>query len=128
MYIYDIVVYATTLKLKAFFDRLKTNQLQLQNPASAKESLMFMSCHKWTQSPAKSRNNRSSFELSQTSSKHIKQFLGFAGYYRRFVKDFSKVALLLKKDTSFVWSDQQPVAFDTVNLSLMQYIYGTRYR
>ena len=38
----------------------------------------------------------------------IRQFLGLAGYYRRFIPDFSKIAQqmtkLLQKDVKFVWS------------------------
>ena len=39
--------------------------------------------------------------------KTIRQFLGHAGFYRRFIKDFSKIAKplykLLEKDAKFVW-------------------------
>ena len=39
--------------------------------------------------------------------KAIRQFLGHAGFYRRFIKDFSKIEKplyeLLVKDTKFVW-------------------------
>jgi hypothetical protein len=45
---------------------------------------------------------------SPTSVHQIRQFLGLAGYYRRFIPDFSKIAhpmtKLLQKDTKFVWS------------------------
>lgn len=41
------------------------------------------------------------------SPKNIKQFLGLAGYYRRFIPNFSKTAKpltdLLKKDVHFSW-------------------------
>ncbi|CAB0043095.1 unnamed protein product [Trichogramma brassicae] len=47
--------------------------------------------------------------------KNIKQFLGLAGYYRRFVKDFAKIAKpltsLLKADTPWDWTDVQEEAF-----------------
>ncbi|CAB0042479.1 unnamed protein product [Trichogramma brassicae] len=46
--------------------------------------------------------------------KNIKQFLGLAGYYRRFVKDFAKIAKpltsLLKADTPWDWTDVQEEA------------------
>src|ERR1700676_446252 len=45
----------------------------------------------------------------------IRSFLGLAGYYRRFVKDFSKLASpltnLLHKNVPFKWTDKQESAF-----------------
>ena len=44
---------------------------------------------------------------SPTNVKTLRQFLGHAGFYRRFIKDFSKIAKLLykllEKDAKFVW-------------------------
>jgi len=40
----------------------------------------------------------------------VRSFLGLAGYYRQFVKDFSKIATplmeLIRKDISFMWTEQ----------------------
>ena len=48
----------------------------------------------------------------------IRQFLGLAGYYRRFIPEFSKVAQLmtklLRKDVKFVWSPACEEAFQAV--------------
>ena len=45
----------------------------------------------------------------------IHQFLGLAGYYRRFIPEFSKIAQpmtkLLQKDVKFVWSSACEEAF-----------------
>jgi len=49
------------------------------------------------------------------TNKNIKQFLGLAGCYRRFISNFSKIAKLLtnllKKDETFVWNEAQDKAF-----------------
>ncbi|XP_071695370.1 uncharacterized protein [Rutidosis leptorrhynchoides] len=54
----------------------------------------------------------------------IKCFLGLAGYYRRFIKDFSKIAgpltKLTSKDVTFRWSDEQENAFQTLKRLLCQ--------
>ena len=48
--------------------------------------------------------------------KNIKQFLGLAGYYHRFIERFSKkptpLTQLLKKAVLFKWTDKQQTAFD----------------
>ena len=45
-----------------------------------------------------------------TTVTEIRSFLGLAGYYRRFVKDFSKIAVpltrLTQKNVKFVWTDK----------------------
>ena len=49
---------------------------------------------------------------------HIKSFLGLAGYYRRFIEVFSKLALPLTKLTckgqAFVWDTQCEHSFQTL--------------
>ncbi|KAJ0914366.1 putative nucleotidyltransferase, Ribonuclease H [Helianthus annuus] len=48
----------------------------------------------------------------------IRQFLGLAGYYRRFIENFSKIAqpltLLTQKDRKFDWGIKQDEAFQTL--------------
>ncbi|GJR66463.1 putative reverse transcriptase domain-containing protein [Tanacetum coccineum] len=49
------------------------------------------------------------------SSTEIRSFLGLAGYYRRFIENFSKIAkpltLLTQKNKTYVWGDEQEEAF-----------------
>ncbi|GJY35525.1 putative reverse transcriptase domain-containing protein [Tanacetum coccineum] len=52
----------------------------------------------------------------------IRQFLGLAGYYRRFIEEFSKMAnpmtKLTQKKVAFAWGDKQEAAFQTLNNKL----------
>ncbi|GJZ04730.1 putative reverse transcriptase domain-containing protein [Tanacetum coccineum] len=52
----------------------------------------------------------------------IRQFLGLAGYYRRFIKGFSKIAKpmtkLTQKKVAFEWDDKQKAAFQTLKNKL----------
>ncbi|CEH16608.1 pol polyprotein [Ceraceosorus bombacis] len=57
-----------------------------------------------------------------TNVKELQRFLGMAVYYRRFIKDFAKIAAplnkLIKKDTAFRWSPQAQDAVDTLKKCL----------
>nr|GEX03361.1 reverse transcriptase domain-containing protein [Tanacetum cinerariifolium] len=59
-----------------------------------------------------------------TTVKGIRSFLGYAGFYRRFIKDFSKIARpmtrLLKKDTLFIFSKECVEAFQTLKRKLTE--------
>ncbi|KAI3770666.1 hypothetical protein L6452_01807 [Arctium lappa] len=52
----------------------------------------------------------------------IRQFLGLAGYYRRFIASFSKIAqpltALTQKDKKFVWEEKQEEAFQILKRKL----------
>jgi hypothetical protein len=53
-----------------------------------------------------------------TLVKQVRGFIGFANFYRQFIKKFSKLVLplnnLLWKDTKFDWNDQCQEAFETL--------------
>ncbi|GJY84024.1 reverse transcriptase domain-containing protein [Tanacetum coccineum] len=57
-----------------------------------------------------------------TNIKGVRSFLGHAGFYRRFIKDFSKIARpitkLLKKDTPFEFDDECQKAFELLKEKL----------
>lgn len=57
-----------------------------------------------------------------TDRKRLQAFLGFCGYYRHFVKGFSKIVAplssLLKKSTHWAWSPECNAAFETIRDAL----------
>ena len=59
-----------------------------------------------------------------TTVKGIRSFLGHAGFYRKFIKDFSKIArplcILLEKDTRFNFDDSCKAAFEEIKIRLVQ--------
>jgi RNase H-like domain found in reverse transcriptase len=59
-----------------------------------------------------------------TSVKQVRGFIGFANFYRRFIKKFSKLVLplnnLLRKDTKFDWNDQCKEAFKALKGRFLQ--------
>nr|GFB87802.1 putative reverse transcriptase domain-containing protein [Tanacetum cinerariifolium] len=59
---------------------------------------------------------------SPKSPTEIRQFLGLVGYYRRFIKGFSKIAKpmtkLTQKKVKFEWSDKQEAAFQLLKQKL----------
>ncbi|GJT40831.1 DNA-directed DNA polymerase [Tanacetum coccineum] len=59
-----------------------------------------------------------------TTVKGVRSFLGHAGFYRRFIQDFSKIARpmthLLEKETPFVFSKENVFAFQTLKKKLTE--------
>ncbi|GKF17088.1 putative reverse transcriptase domain-containing protein, partial [Tanacetum coccineum] len=61
---------------------------------------------------------------SHTTPTEIRQFLGIAGYYRRFIKDFSKIAKslteLTQKNKKYIWGKDQESAFQLLKQKLCE--------
>ncbi|GJW60442.1 reverse transcriptase domain-containing protein [Tanacetum coccineum] len=59
-----------------------------------------------------------------TTVKGVQSFLGHAGFYRRFIKDFSKISRpmthLLEKNTPFIFSNECIEAFQTLKKKLTE--------
>nr|GEV74640.1 putative reverse transcriptase domain-containing protein [Tanacetum cinerariifolium] len=60
--------------------------------------------------------------VSPKTTTEIRQFLGLAGYYRRFIEGFSKIARpltkLTQKKVKFDWGDKQEEAFQIIKQKL----------
>lgn len=111
VYLDDIIIFSTSLQehlesITKIFQRLKEVNLKIQLDKSEfmKRETSFLG-HVVTESGIKPNPDKIScvqkFPLP-TTQKQIKQFLGLAGYYRKFIKDYSKIARpitkYLKKD------------------------------
>jgi hypothetical protein len=60
--------------------------------------------------------------MPPTSVSEIQSFLGLAGYYHRFIKDFSKIAKpmtkLLGKNKAFEWANECQASFEELKKRL----------
>jgi hypothetical protein len=56
------------------------------------------------------------------NKQHVKSFLGFVGFYRKYIRNFGKIAHplteLTKNDVDFVWGTEQENAFQKLKLKL----------
>ncbi|GKD11901.1 putative reverse transcriptase domain-containing protein, partial [Tanacetum coccineum] len=105
VFIDDILIYSKNMKeheehLRTILELLKKEELYAK----------FSKCEFWIP------------KVSPNSPMEIRQFLGLAGYYRRFIEGFSKIAKpmtkLTQKKVKFVWGDKQEAAFQTLKQKL----------
>ena len=114
-------------KLKDVFNRLRKHNLKLQPDKGQffRKVVVYLG-HKISEHgvepDARKLEVIERFATPRTP-KQLKCFLGLVGYYRRFIPQFSKVALplhkLLKKDAKYMWEASQEVAFQTLKQKLM---------
>ena len=123
----DIVVYAEslmghTIKMKNLLGRLKTAGLTLQPDKCLflRKEVVYLGhviCEEGVRPDPQKIQAVFAFPQPKTQ-KNVKQFLGLAGYYRRFIKDFAKIARplnnLLQKGVPFIWGEAQERAFKTL--------------
>jgi len=124
VYLDDIVVYARSLeehkiKIEKLMQRLKEANLQLQPEKCQflRHEVVYLG-HVISSMGVKPDPDKviavKNFPIPRDRN-NIKQFLGLIGYYRRFIKDFSKLAKpltdLLKRDIPFTWTPLQEKAF-----------------
>ena len=124
VYMDDIVIYAESLedhsrKLKKLFGRLKTAGLTLQPDKCLflRKEVGYLG-HVISEQGVRP-DPRKTLAVSDfprpINAKNIKQFLGLAGYYRRFIPDFAKIArpihYLLQKENKFIWRVAQESTF-----------------
>ncbi|XP_026743752.1 uncharacterized protein LOC113505319 [Trichoplusia ni] len=127
VYLDDIVVYSHDLNshiqnLTAVFQKLRSFNLKLQPDKCEflRKEVGYLG-HIITENGLKPDPNKvksvQEFPVPKCP-KDIKSFLGLISYYRRFIPEFSKLSKplssLLKKNVSFVWTNEQQLAFETL--------------
>ncbi|XP_057329925.1 uncharacterized protein LOC130670528 [Microplitis mediator] len=133
VYLDDIVIYASSLeehslKLERVMKRLKDANLKLQPDKCEflRREVIYLghiiSAEGVRPDPAKVTAVKN-FPRPRTQ-KNIRQFLGLAGYYRRFIHRFSQIAKpltnLLKKSMTFEWGRSQQEAFEILRDKLCE--------
>ena len=132
-YLDDILIFSETLQdhmshLKMVMDRIVAAGLKL-NPSKCKfiqQEVEYLG-HVITPQGLKTaqRHLRAVEEFPvPTSVSSVRQFLGLASYYRRFVKSFAMIAsplhALTKKNTRFQWTQECQHAFDILRQKLIE--------
>jgi hypothetical protein len=131
VFIDDILVYSSTAKehgqhLRVVLERLRQNQLYAK----------FSKCKFWLEEVAFLGHVLTAEGVAVDLTKieavkeceqprnltDIRSFLGLAGYYRRFIENFSKIAKpmtnLLKKTNEFEWTPECELSFHTLKQNL----------
>lgn len=132
VYMDDIICYGRDLShqienLRLVFQRLREHTLLLQPEKCSflKSSTTYLghiiSREGVTPDPSKIEAVEN-FPTPKTT-KDLKSFLGLSGYYRRFIKDFAKIAKplnsLLKEGTEYIWTEEQEEAFKHIKQILV---------
>jgi hypothetical protein len=131
VFIDDILIYS-----KSEAEHAKHLRIVLQRLRDHKLYAKFSKCEFWLDSVKFLGHTISKDGISVDPSKvqevmdwkppksvhQIRSFLGLAGYYRRFIPDFSRIAKLmtelLKKGVKFVWSEDCDQSFHTLRKHL----------
>jgi len=114
--------------LGAVLSRLREVNLKL-NPSKccfATESIVFLG-HVVSKEGTKPNPGKIDAVLRFPEPKmvtNVRSFLGLTGYYRKYIREYSRLASLLfeltKKDVSFVWNQDSQRAFDALKRALVE--------
>ncbi len=131
VYVDDIIIYTSTWEdhvtaIKALFSRLLEYKLTVNLVKSefAKATVQFLGhiVGQGQVAPVKGKVEAINDFQAPENKKSLMRFLGMAGFYRKFCKNFSQVVAplteLLKKRVEYVWSPECQVAFEKVKAIL----------
>ena len=130
-YIDDVIIYSDSWsdhlqRIGKFFDRLKKAKLTVNLAKTefchATVSFLGHLVGQGQVKPLEAKVNAISEFPVPKCKRQLMRFLGMAGYYRKFYKNFSGIAEpltnLLKKSTKFKWNDKCQDAFDRLKAIL----------
>ena len=132
VYIDDVIIFSGSFeqhlqRIRLVFDRLRSAGLTLKPRKSffGQKRIKFLG-HYVSENGIEPMEEKcaaiNSFP-TPTKVKDIRSFLGLAGYYRRFIRDFSKISgplvALTRQDTPFNWTKECENAFTTLKEKLM---------
>ena len=132
VYLDDIIIHSKTAKehqehLRNVFEALKKVGLKL-NPKKAQIAVDTVKVLGHVVSGGKVMPSNEKIEAVKRMEpprtvKALQKYLGLAGYYRRFVKDFAKIACVLyrlcKKDAVWTWDKECQEAFEKLKEALI---------
>ena len=132
VYIDDVIVHSKNWAdhskyIRALFDRLTLYQLTVNLSKSdfGKATVIYLR-HVVGQSkisPIEAKVQGIAKFAPPNDRKSLRRFLGMAGFYRKFCRNFADVAMpltnLLKKQTPFNWTDKCQASFDGIKAMLM---------
>lgn len=131
VYLDDIIIFGNTIQqhndnLAIVLQRLLELGLKIQPDKCEflKPELEYLG-HVITEKGIKPNNKKLEAVANFKQPKNptdVKSFLGLSGYYRKFIKNFSKIAKplteLTKKNNPFKWTDTEQKSFDTLKQKL----------
>ena len=133
IYLDDIIIFSKNfeqhlLDLEDVFNRLRNSNLKLKSSKCnfARTSINYLghiiSQHGIQMDPEKIKAVKD-FPVPK-KIKQLQTFLGLSGYYRRFIKNYAKIAKplfdLLKKNVKFEWTQETHNAFNELKSCLME--------
>ena len=131
IYIDDLLVYSKSFSdhlehLQAVFDRLRGARLRLHPKKCnfALTEVMYLG-HVLTTKGVKVDEKKIDVVKNYPvpkSVKDVRSFLGYVGYYRKFVRNFAAIAsplhALLKKENTFQWTNECQEAFENLRTAM----------
>ncbi len=133
IYLDDIIVFSKSFQehvehLRQVFQRLRESNLKLKPKKCtfAREQVRYLGhivSHDGIATDPEKTKIVQEYPVP-TKVSELRSFLGFVGYYRKYIKDYCKIAEpltnLTRKDVPYVWSNQCAEAFETLKQKLME--------